>query len=141
MKFINRVGAAVCAYGGPDLAWRLATGAARRPVVLTYHRVLSGNDGIVDKTQRDFTEREFQAHVECLLSRRRPVTLYDIVKGEIGGGRAVSFRDYRIAPTTTAVASVAAARIHEVFVAGVARQTYVDPRSSCTCEVAAPQTC
>jgi peptidoglycan/xylan/chitin deacetylase (PgdA/CDA1 family) len=95
MKLINRIGAAVCAYGGPDLAWSLTTGASRRPVVLTYHRVLSGNDGIGDKTQRDVTEREFRLHVERLLSRRRPVPLYDIVAGEIGDGRvfAVTFDD------------------------------------------------
>ncbi len=95
MKLINRIGAAVCAYGGPDFAWSLTTGASRRPVVLTYHRVLSNNDKVVDKTQRDVTEREFRSHVEYLLSRRRPVPLYDIVVGEVGDGRvfAVTFDD------------------------------------------------
>jgi peptidoglycan/xylan/chitin deacetylase (PgdA/CDA1 family) len=95
MKLINRIGAAVCAYGGPDFAWGLTTGVSRRPVVLTYHRVLSNNDKAVDKTQRDVNEREFRLHVERLLSRRRPVPLYDIVAGEIGDGRvfAVTFDD------------------------------------------------
>lgn len=95
MKLINRIGAAVCAYGGPDFTWSLTTGAYRCPVVLTYHRVLSNNDKVVDKTQRDVTEREFRSHVEYLLSRRRPVPLYDIVVGEVGDGRvfAVTFDD------------------------------------------------
>ncbi|UCE27367.1 MAG: polysaccharide deacetylase family protein [Candidatus Coatesbacteria bacterium] len=95
MNFINRIGAAVSAYGGPDFAWRLATGLSRRPVVLTYHRVLSSSDEVVDKTQRDVTKGEFRAHVKRLLSRRRPVTLYDIVKGEIGDGQvfAITFDD------------------------------------------------
>ena len=95
MKLINRIGAAVCAYGGPDFAWSLTTGASRCPVVLTYHRVLSNNDKVVDKTQSDVTEREFRSHVEYLLSRRRPVPLYDIVVGEVGNGLvfAVTFDD------------------------------------------------
>lgn len=95
MKLINRIGAAVCAYGGPDFAWSLTTGAYQCPVVLTYHRVLSNNDKAVDKTQRDVAEREFRSHVEYLLSRRRPVPLYDIVVGEVGDGRvfAVTFDD------------------------------------------------
>jgi len=95
MKLINRIGAAVCAHCGPDFAWSLATGVSRRPVVLTYHRVLSNFDKAIDKTQRDVTEREFQFHVERLLSRRRPVLLYEIVWGEIGDGQvfAVTFDD------------------------------------------------
>jgi peptidoglycan/xylan/chitin deacetylase (PgdA/CDA1 family) len=95
MKLINRVGAAICAYCGLNAVWRTAFGARRRPIVLTYHRVLSDGDGVIDRTQRYVTEDEFKAQIGYLLRRRRPVPLIDIITGEIGDGSvfAVTFDD------------------------------------------------
>jgi peptidoglycan/xylan/chitin deacetylase (PgdA/CDA1 family) len=95
MKPINRIGAAICAYGGPNVVWSAAVGARRLPVVLTYHRVLSDEDTIIDKTQRYVTEKEFKTQIEYMLRRRNPVPLIDVVAGEIDDGSvfAVTFDD------------------------------------------------
>jgi peptidoglycan/xylan/chitin deacetylase (PgdA/CDA1 family) len=95
MRLLNRIGAAICAYGGPDSVWRASVGANRRPVVLTYHRVLSDGDGLIDRTQRHVNKNEFEAQIKYLLRQRRPVPLIDIIAGEIGDGSvfAVTFDD------------------------------------------------
>lgn len=95
MKLIKRIGAAICAYGGPNAIWKIAVGSRRSPVILAYHRVLSRRDATIDRTQRYVTENEFKAQIEYLLLRRNPLPLIDIVTGEIGDGSvfAVTFDD------------------------------------------------
>lgn len=95
MNALGRIGTAFLAYGGPNLAWRVFTGAGSRLLVLVYHRVLAPGETGFDPTQSYVSVPEFKEHVEGLLRKRRPVQLADVVGGDVPAGPsfAVTFDD------------------------------------------------
>ena len=104
MNLFKKAAVTLLAYGGPNWFWRAATRAARQPLVVAYHRVLSGSERFVDRTQGDVTAAEFEKQVTYLLRTRRWTTLGELVSGADGAGPAfaVTFDDgygdtYRVA--------------------------------------------
>jgi len=104
MGFVTRATTKILAYGGGNWMWKAVTGAGRRPVIVTYHRVPAPDEPLIDRTQRYVSADEFTRQLEYLLRKRRPATLPELIADPDGAGPAfaVTFDDgygdiYRVA--------------------------------------------
>lgn len=97
MSGLAKIGTSVLAYGGANWLFGLLTGAHRRDVILTYHRILPDDwreAGVpVDQSQRYVTASEFRRQTDFLFKRRCPATLDEIARGTAKPSFAVTFDD------------------------------------------------